>query len=564
MSEILKKLYYFINIILDFFLNFRSNSDYLTVKFFSVLVDMQIDEGIIKHQVSRILDTRSFKNSNILSKFLYYIVSETLDGNKESLKEYVIATNVLNRKTDFDPQLDAIVRIHARRLRNLLDQYYDKDGLSDPIKISIPKGRYIPIFEKNNTNNPIKLNGGEKIEHKIISKPVIAVLPFNSIFKDERTKIVCSVLCQDICVALTRFDEISVVSNYSTQVALEKLKDLSRIACHLNTDFLITISCISDNESVRVIVELHSMHKDQLMWAESFEFDDYKENKIANYNIVIRKVMANVGGFFGLIYRDTLKTNEPNELNQMYAIYWHNRYHRKFSEEAFYETLNAINLGLEKNPDNSLLNSFKAELYLNLKAMDIQGDIDYHSEGHKLVSKALDLDQKNQHAWEVYAWANLMDHDKKEYLRSAEKCISLNPNNSMYSGSIGFGYECAGEYEKGLELMSEAINLNPYYHWNINIGFCFYYLSHQEYDEAFLWAERINRHSLLWDPLLRASSLAQMGKKKEAAEVVKELITLSPNFAERARHIVGAFIFDRELQNTIIQGLILAGIKIQD
>ena len=274
--------------------------------------------------------------------------------------------------------------------------------------------------------------------------------------------------------------------------------------------------------------------------------------------------MANIGGFFGLVYRDSLNTHKPNGINQMYAIYWHNRYHRKFSEEAFYEALNAINLGLEKNPDNSLLNAFKAELYLNLRAMDIRGDVDYHGEGSNLVLKALDLDQKNQHAWQVYAWANLLDHDKKEYLRSAERCLAINPNNTMYSGSIGFGYECAGEYEKGLELMSEAINLNPYYHWNINIGFCFYYLSHKEYDEAFLWAERINRRGLLWDPLLRASSLAQMGKKEEAAEVVKELITLSPNFAERTSSIVGAFILDKELQNTIIQGLVLAGIDVQD
>jgi hypothetical protein len=53
----------------------------------------------------------------------------------------------LNKSPDFNPQLNGIVRIHANRLRKLLDEYYQNEGVNDPIVISIPKGRYIPNFE---------------------------------------------------------------------------------------------------------------------------------------------------------------------------------------------------------------------------------------------------------------------------------------------------------------------------------------------------------------------------------------------------------------------------------
>jgi TolB-like protein len=525
-------------------------------------MNLQFDEGEIKHQVSRILDAQSFKSSNILSKFLYYIVSETLEGNEGSLKEYVIATNVLNKKADFDPQLDAIVRIHARRLRNLLEQYYIDEGLHDPIRISIPKGRYIPIFENNNTKKPVKFNGKRHIEHKIANKPVVAVIPSDYHLNNERSMIICSVLCRDLCVALTRYDEISVVSHYVAQVALDELKDVNLVTNQMGIDYLINISCLNEENRVRVTIELNSIIKNQLIWAESFYIDDFKKDKIGNYNSIIRWVLANIGGFFGMVYRDSLDMRLPDDYNHMYAIYWHNRYHKHFSEEAFHESLKAVNIGLEKNPENSLLTSFKAQLYLDLKSMDVQGETDYFKEGLDLALRAIDLDQKNQHAWMMYAWAGLLAKDKKEFTRAAEKCIEINPNNTMYTGSCGFGYECAGEYERGLELMSEAIKLDPYYFWNMNIGFCFYYLSHKEYDEAFLWAEKINRRALLWDPLLRASTLGHLGRNQEASGVVEELMTLSPNFTERARIIIDAFLLDKDLQNTIIQGLVKAGIKI--
>ena len=527
-------------------------------------VDIHFDDSKIKQQVSRILETQSFKSSSILSRFLYYIVSETLEGKEGSLKEYVIATNVLNRNTDFDPQLDAIVRIHARRLRNLLDEYYKGEGLNDPIKISIPKGRYVPVFERNEAIKPRQKKFGREIGQLILSEPVIAVIPDMNSKKNERSEVICEVFCRDLSVELSKFNEIIVVSNYSISIAIDSLKNLDALTNKLGIDYIIAVSCYSDEENIKVTVEVNSILKKQLIWAKSFDFDHNSGNRIRNYGSAIKEILGMVGGFFGLVYRDSLALRIPEDFDHMYAVYWHNHYHKHFSYEAFQQSLKAVNIGLKQNPENSLLTSFKAQLYLDLNAMDIQGDIDYLAEGQKLTFRALDLDQNNQHAWMMLAWLNLLEHDKREFIRSAEKCLSINPNNVMYTGSIGFGYECAGEYEKGLEIMSESIKLNPYYFWNMNLGFCFYYLAHEEFEEAFIWAEKINRDGLLWDPLLRASCLGHLGRISEASRAIEELLKISPNFPERARKIVGVFLLDQDLQETIREGLIHAGMSLSD
>jgi TolB-like protein len=525
-------------------------------------VDIHFDDKKIKQQVSRILETQSFKSSNILSRFLYYIVSETLEGKGGSLKEYVIATNVLNRNTDFDPQLDAIVRIHARRLRNLLDEYYKGDGLNDPIKISVPKGRYVPVFKRNEAIKSQKTNVSIDIGHSIISEPVIAVIPDMNSVKNERVEVICEVFCRDLSVELSRFNEIVVVSNYSIGVAIDSLKNLDTLTNKLGIDYIISVSCYSDEDYIKVTVEVNSVIKKQLIWAESFNFDHNKGNRVKNYAAAIKKILGMIGGFFGLVYRDSLAQRIPEDFDHMYAVYWHNHYHKHFSYEAFQQSLKAVNIGLEKNPENSLLTSFKAQLFLDLNAMGIQGEIDYFAEGQRLTFRALDLDQNNQHAWMMLAWTNLLGKNKKEFIRSSEKCISINPNNVMYTGSIGFGYECAGEYEKGLEIMSESIKLNPYYFWNMNLGFCFYYLSHKEFEEAFIWAEKINRDGLVWDPLLRATCLGHLVRTREASKAIEELLKITPDFPGRAREIVGVFLLDQDLQDTIIEGLISAGISI--
>jgi tetratricopeptide (TPR) repeat protein/TolB-like protein len=96
--------------------------------------------------LERLLAWSEIARSPQLAKFLDYIVRRTLDGDEQSIKAYSIAVDVLGRNADFDPQTDPIVRVQARRLRGLLDDYYRGPGSGESARISLPVGRYVPEF----------------------------------------------------------------------------------------------------------------------------------------------------------------------------------------------------------------------------------------------------------------------------------------------------------------------------------------------------------------------------------------------------------------------------------
>jgi adenylate cyclase len=57
----------------------------------------------------------------------------TLAGRGERIRGYSIATSVIGRDENFDPQIDPIRRIETGRLRRALEHYYLTEGRSDPV-----------------------------------------------------------------------------------------------------------------------------------------------------------------------------------------------------------------------------------------------------------------------------------------------------------------------------------------------------------------------------------------------------------------------------------------------
>jgi len=516
----------------------------------------------IQSQVSRIQESPLFIGSIILRDFLNFIVDETLIGNSDGLKEYVIATSVLKKTADFNPQVSAIVRIHARRLRIRLDDYYLEEGKNDPIRISVPKGRYIPIFETNHIIDDMGTDEVEMLDSVKEMKPVIAVLPCTLLNHADELQVVCSVLSRDLSAEFTKALEMGVLPFDTAKSAFEKLGNYREFGAQMGVDYILTGTCIQEKH-LKYTVELIALHNNQLLWAESFYLNIGTKFETQAYRNIVRKVMAMTCGYRGLVYRDMFKNFEPRGFGKYYALYWHNYYHQKFSEEGFHETLEAVDIGLEKNPKNSLLLAFKGELLLNLLAMDVQGEIDYLKAGTQLVEAAIGINQNCQHAHQVLAWSCMLQHDKEEFIRAIEKTMAINPYDVMYSGAAGFGYVCMGEYEKGLDLMSESMGLNPYYPWNLSVALSLYYIVHEEYKEAYYWAKMINRKALIWDPLLRCCTLTYLGKTEEASEAFDEIISIVPNFPERAQKIVSAFLYEESLQASILHGLSLAGLELK-
>src|SRR6185295_17871614 len=99
-------------------------------------------------QLELILKSAPLVSSPSLSRFLRYIVEETLAGRSSAIREYTLGVHVFDRGEDFNPRLDPIVRVQARNLRTRIAKYYETHGIDDPILIELPKGTYVPIFHK--------------------------------------------------------------------------------------------------------------------------------------------------------------------------------------------------------------------------------------------------------------------------------------------------------------------------------------------------------------------------------------------------------------------------------
>ena len=105
------------------------------------------DQKTIREQLVRILNSGPFHQAQRRQRFLEYIVNEVLAGRGERLKGDNIAQAVFDRAETFDSNVDPIVRMEAGRLRDRLREYYEGDGLGDPVRIELPKGTYTPHIE---------------------------------------------------------------------------------------------------------------------------------------------------------------------------------------------------------------------------------------------------------------------------------------------------------------------------------------------------------------------------------------------------------------------------------
>ncbi|HTT24908.1 MAG TPA: tetratricopeptide repeat protein, partial [Candidatus Sulfotelmatobacter sp.] len=105
-----------------------------------------IAAGDIRAALKKILCSTEFTRRPQLQRFLKFVVEEELAGRGAQLKEYVLGVGVFGRPADFDPRVDSLVRVEARRLRAVLDRYYAAEGHADPLRIEIQKGSYLPSF----------------------------------------------------------------------------------------------------------------------------------------------------------------------------------------------------------------------------------------------------------------------------------------------------------------------------------------------------------------------------------------------------------------------------------
>ena len=112
------------------------------------MMEAQINQNTVhaeRAELDAVLASDMFRRAPTLARILEYLCESQMRG-ETFIKEYEIATQVMGRSSDFDPQQDGSVRVNLHHLRKKLKQFYETEGAGHEVWISLPIGQSLPSF----------------------------------------------------------------------------------------------------------------------------------------------------------------------------------------------------------------------------------------------------------------------------------------------------------------------------------------------------------------------------------------------------------------------------------
>lgn len=107
----------------------------------------QPNPDLFREELDRLLASEALRASESLRRLLGYLGQAYLAGTSKQLKEYSIGRDVMSKPEDYDPRVDASVRVQVGKLRQRIEQYYREEGVSASARITLPKGHFELGFE---------------------------------------------------------------------------------------------------------------------------------------------------------------------------------------------------------------------------------------------------------------------------------------------------------------------------------------------------------------------------------------------------------------------------------
>ena len=523
------------------------------------------DESAIKAELQRVLSSKIFQKSTVLSNFLRYVVTETMENKISEIKEYSIAVKALGKPADFNPQLDALIRIHAGRLRRSLLEYYNEEGKLNPLIISVNKGSYIPEFLF-----PEKLNG-KAVTIPISARPVdpainrVAVLPFKNMSGLKENDFMIDGFGEQLSSDLARFPEIAVISYFSTAKFQHEKPDIREVGRELNTSHLITGSIYRDKKHIRISMQLVNALTGAQIWTQTYDRILQSSYPYDLFDDIIKQVVPKLTGYHGLISRSNVNSSQLDPLidqNALDAVFWYHHYQIQYTEEVFQTAKQRIEKALQQNPNYALGWAILAQLFVDSLALGYTTMNDPLKEADHCVQKSLQLDPDCQHAYTSLTWMYIFLRDKNNALESVARMVSLNERSAFHLGAACFLLGLLGEYELSLEYFEKSNVLNPYSSWWVNLGPYFGHFYKGEYAEALKYANRINIPGVFWNIIFKLAALGQLSRLDESLILVDKFHVQFPDMAPKACAILKAVLHHELVYDRIREGLGKAGLEV--
>ena len=248
----------------------------------------------VRAALARIVASPGFVSAGRLAPFLTFVVERTL--SHEPLKESIVGVAVFSRPPDYDPRLDPIVRVEARRLRSRLAEYYVGAGADDPVRIELPRGTYAPVFRREAAEpatpdaaaRPSRWRafwalvavagvGIAVVATARIPRPAedhqprVAVLPFVNLSDEASNDYFSEGLTEEIIGRLAGLRGLRVVARSSSFRFKGTARDLRDVGRELNATAVVEGSVRRAGERLRVTAQLVNVEDGFQLWSHSYE-----------------------------------------------------------------------------------------------------------------------------------------------------------------------------------------------------------------------------------------------------------------------------------------------------
>jgi len=518
------------------------------------------DPIAIEEQLHRILSSPEFDATARQKKFLRFVTQMFLEGRAGEIKGYTVATDVFGRKTDFDPSTDPIVSVEARRLRRALEHYYLTAGRRDRVRITIPKGRYVPSFlfqtgaDSSRSSPETEPNDNEQAD----PWPSVLIRPFQSFFEGTEPNYVAEGCTTELAIELSRYQDIRVLMKPSNLGGQSTEEPTAR--------FSIEGSVRYGPHNLNVTVQLFDQKTHRQVWGDVYECDLKTNDLIVFQRETAQNVAAMIAQEQGHISQ-TLSLESQNkppvEMDTYEALLKFYKHEATFTEESFKEALSALEAAAVREPECDQVWSFLSELYCNnitLESIERQTPIE---EAIRLAEKAVILNPSNQRARVGLARARLLNNQLTEGLVEARNALALNPKSLIFMDVIGHVMAPLGDWDQGTGLIRKATKLNPYHRPYVYHVLCADWLRKKEFERAYLETLNFRFPSAFWDPMFQASTLGHIGRAQEGSRFAEALLTVKPDFPDRGRTLIKHWVKSDELFECMIDGLKKSGLEIK-
>lgn len=280
--------------------------------------DLRVDDGpsispeAVRAELERVLASRPFQTADALSRFLRFVVEQTLEGRAAGLKEYVLGTELFGRGESFDPRNDSIVRVEGSRLRTRLADYYAKNGLTSEIRIELPRGGYVPAFRRVATTSgagpapsaflrvrewpphvgraalaaaalgvsvgaaalawitPSALDAFRR-RPPAVAQPSVAVLPFVNVGPDREDDYFSEGVAEEIADALGRLPGLRVAARSSAFRFRGAQADVREVARQLHVGAVVEGTVRRAGDRLRVTARLVDASEAIQLWSDTYD-----------------------------------------------------------------------------------------------------------------------------------------------------------------------------------------------------------------------------------------------------------------------------------------------------